>query len=65
MINKATKYVKRKLKKFFSSLLGEKKGCKYVQPLVDAACSAGYVEGVSDKADSLHLRYVLSLEDRF
>lgn len=55
MINKAIKHVKMKLKKFFSSLWGEKKSFKYVQAVIDAASSTGYVEGVSDKADSLHL----------
>ena len=36
-------------------MFSKNKSSKYVQPLIDAARSTGYVEGVSDKADSLHL----------
>ena len=55
MIYKAIKRVKKELKKLFSSLFSEKSSTKYVQPIIDAATCTGYVEGVSDKADSLHL----------
>ena len=52
---KPIKWVKKKLKKLFSSLFGKKKQGVYVQPIIDAACNKGYVESYSNKADSLHL----------
>ena len=55
MIYKCIKWVKKEVKKLFCSLFSKDKSSKYVQPIIDAACSTGYVEGVSDKADSLHL----------
>lgn len=42
------------LKKYLSKLFGEKKAKKYVQSCIDAAQCKGYIETVSNKADSLH-----------
>jgi len=55
MIKQSIKWIRKKLKKLFLSLFGKKKSSKYVQPILDSANSTGYVEGVSNKADSLHL----------
>jgi len=49
------KWIKKILKKLFSYLFGKKKSAKYIQPIIDAASSKGYVESYSNKADSLHL----------
>lgn len=53
-IQNTIEWVKKKLKKLFSYLFGEKKS-KYIQPIIDAASNRGYVENYSNKADSLHL----------
>jgi hypothetical protein len=55
MIQKSINWVKKKLKKLFSYLLGETKAPKYIEPIIDAANNKGYVESYSNKADSLHL----------
>lgn len=49
------KWVGEKLKKVFSYLFGKKKQEVYVQPIIDATSSKGYIESYSNKADSLHL----------
>lgn len=53
-INTNIKKIKLHLKKFFLELFSEKKAKNYVQPCIDAAQCKGYVETVSNKADSLH-----------
>lgn len=70
MIHKTINWMKRKIKKLFSSLFGKKKASKYIQPIIDAANNKGYVESYSNKADSLHLDikkrvYEEDLQDSF
>ena len=48
------KKIKAYLKKFFSKLFSEKRTNYYIQPCIDAAQCKGYIETVSNKADSLH-----------
>lgn len=48
------KWVKEKLKKFFSTLFSRENSGKFVQPILYAAQGNAYVETISDKADSLH-----------
>lgn len=67
---KPIKWMKKQIKKLFLSLFGKKKQEVYVQPIIDAASSKGYVESYSNKADSLHLEikkkiYEEDLQDGF
>jgi hypothetical protein len=55
MINNCINWIKKQVKKLFSSLFSEEKASKYVQPVMDAACNKGYVESYSNKSNSLHL----------
>jgi len=55
MITKSIKWIRKELKKLFSYLFSKKKSSKYVQPILDSATCISYVEGVSNKTDSLHL----------
>lgn len=54
LLNNCVKWVKEKLKKFFSTFFSRENSEKFVQPILYAAQGNAYVETVSDKADSLH-----------
>jgi hypothetical protein len=55
LINKSIGWVKKKLNKLFCKLFGSKNRIEYIDSVLHAAQENGYVENVSDKADSLHL----------
>lgn len=54
MTNKSIKNIFKYYKKFFSDLFSEKKSLNYTQACIDAAQCKGYLETVSNKADSFH-----------
>lgn len=54
-INKSIGWVKKQINKLFSKLFGNKNRVEYTDSVLHAAQENGYVENVSDKADSLHL----------
>ena len=67
MIKQTIRWIRKNLKKLFLSLFGKKKS--YIRSIIDSANSTGYVESVSNRADSLHLDikklYEEDLQDTF
>lgn len=54
MVLKPIRWIKKQLKKLFSTLFSREKSNKYANPLLHAAQSNSYIETVSNKADSMH-----------